>query len=415
MFSSERTSPGRTRRLIVRAIAPALLVAFAPTAVGASPAQSVASLEERARAVAAELDRLQDREGELDEQANSARLELEKLQADLAANEAEFAAAEAELGTTRDAAVAFARAAYTGSTNDDDPLRYLANPNSLDESARRAFLEVTTGASADVAETLEASQKVLGAHRAELDAARARVAAKASEIESAQSELAALIVEREELAAGVKGELEAAVAAERERLQRAAEAKARAEAQAEAERAAAAARRSSAATVAASAARPANNSPANNAAANSSAASAAPAAAAPAAPVRPAAPPAPAVPAGGTPAGQAAVAKAMTQLGVPYKWAGASPASGFDCSGLVMWAYAGNKSLPHSSRSLRSMTARISEADLVPGDLVFGGSPVHHVGIYIGNGQMVHAPHTGDVVKVSGIYASAKPVTFGRL
>lgn len=402
MFSAERTSPGRTRRLIVRALAPAVLVVMAPSVVGASPVQSVASLEERARKIAAELDRLQEQESALDEQANAARLELAELQADLEANEAELAAAESELGSTRDAAVAFARAAYTGSTADEDPLRYLANPNSLDESARRAFLEVTTGASADVVETLEASQKVLGGHRAELDAARARVEVKTGEIESSQEQLAALVSQREELAASVKGELEAAVAAERERLQREAEAKARAEAQAEAQRAAAAARRSSAATVTASSARPAAHSAASPVAA-------------PAAPVTPAAPPAPSVPAGGTAAGQAAVAKAMTQLGVRYKWAGASPATGFDCSGLVMWAYAGNMSLPHSSRSLRSMTARISEADLVPGDLVFGGSPVHHVGIYIGNGQMVHAPQTGDVVKVSGIYASSKPVSFGRL
>jgi cell wall-associated NlpC family hydrolase len=61
------------------------------------------------------------------------------------------------------------------------------------------------------------------------------------------------------------------------------------------------------------------------------------------------------------------------------------------------------------------MTRRISAAQLQPGDLVFGGSPVHHVGIYIGDGMMIHAPHTGDVVRVASMYSTSKPVQFGRL
>jgi cell wall-associated NlpC family hydrolase len=127
-------------------------------------------------------------------------------------------------------------------------------------------------------------------------------------------------------------------------------------------------------------------------------------------------PPPPPSPSGGTAAGRAAVSAALTQLGVPYKWGASSPGSGFDCSGLVNWAYAqAGVSVPRTSRTLRSATRHISEAELVPGDLVFGGSPIHHVGIYIGNGEMVHAPRSGDVVKISGIYRSATPVSFGRL
>ena len=105
----------------------------------------------------------------------------------------------------------------------------------------------------------------------------------------------------------------------------------------------------------------------------------------------------------------------MGKLGSPYVWAASGP-NAFDCSGLVQYAYAAaGKSLPHSSRSLRSMTRYISEGQLQPGDLVFGGNPVHHVGIYIGGGQMVHAPSSGDVVKVSGIYRVTSAVSFGRL
>lgn len=95
---------------------------------------------------------------------------------------------------------------------------------------------------------------------------------------------------------------------------------------------------------------------------------------------------------------------------------GRSGPNSFDCSGLVMFAYAAaGRSLPHSSRALRSMTQRLSVDELQPGDLVFGGSPVHHVGIYIGNGQMVHAPNSGEVVKVESMYSTSKPVSFGRL
>ena len=103
-------------------------------------------------------------------------------------------------------------------------------------------------------------------------------------------------------------------------------------------------------------------------------------------------------------------------IGVPYVYAGASPETGFDCSGLTMWAWAkGGKSLPHSSKAQYSMSAKIPVSQLQPGDLVFYGSPISHVGLYIGGGQMIHAPHTGDVVKVSSIYYWSALVGGGRI
>jgi cell wall-associated NlpC family hydrolase len=104
-------------------------------------------------------------------------------------------------------------------------------------------------------------------------------------------------------------------------------------------------------------------------------------------------------------AAQTAVDTAMAQRGKPYVWAAAGPGS-FDCSGLVLYAYkAAGVSVPHSSL-LQSRTGQaVSRADLQPGDLIFYYSPVSHVGIYIGNGQMVHAPTSGDVVKVASIDA----------
>ena len=105
--------------------------------------------------------------------------------------------------------------------------------------------------------------------------------------------------------------------------------------------------------------------------------------------------------------GAGVVQAAMSRLGAPYVWGAAGPTS-FDCSGLVVWSFAQmNISLPHYSYSQMSGGTPVSVSDLQPGDLVFfyGGS---HVGIYIGGGQFVHAPHTGDVVRVAslGSYAS---------
>lgn len=108
-----------------------------------------------------------------------------------------------------------------------------------------------------------------------------------------------------------------------------------------------------------------------------------------------------------------AVDVALQYLGVPYQWGGANP-SGFDCSGLCQHAYAQiGISLPHSSRAQFELGQHIdrSRVDLLrPGDLVFFGTDgndtqVHHVGMYVGNDQFVHAPQTGAVVRVESLGA----------
>ena len=99
-----------------------------------------------------------------------------------------------------------------------------------------------------------------------------------------------------------------------------------------------------------------------------------------------------------------AVREAYRQLGKPYSW-GASGPNAFDCSGLTMWAWGhAGVSLPHSSQAQYNSGRHVSRSDLQPGDLVFYGSPIHHVGIFIGGSNMISAPHSGDVVKIQYAY-----------
>lgn len=101
-----------------------------------------------------------------------------------------------------------------------------------------------------------------------------------------------------------------------------------------------------------------------------------------------------------------AVEEAHRQLGKPYRYGGNGPDS-FDCSGLTGWVWrAAGVSLPRTSRDQYAQGRKVSRADLQPGDLVYFGNPIHHVGIYIGDGQMISAPQSGDRVKMQSAFRS---------
>jgi cell wall-associated NlpC family hydrolase len=94
---------------------------------------------------------------------------------------------------------------------------------------------------------------------------------------------------------------------------------------------------------------------------------------------------------------------AMSKLGSPYVWGAAGPTT-FDCSGLTMWAYKQvGINLPHYTGSQWNAGTHVSESQMQPGDLIFFYSDLHHMGMYVGGGKMIHAPHTGDVVRIASL------------
>ena len=232
---------------------------------------------------------------------------------------------------------------------------------------------------------------------------RARIGSMLGErkrlLASVQSEVVQLQKEEAARQARLAAEARARLAAE----QAAAARQARQEAAARAALAAAAQRDRAATTTAAdptpAPAAPATTAPAPTTPATTPADPSDPATTTTTTPAAPTPTPAPAPLGGGHPE---AASIALRYLGIPYVWGGASPA-GFDCSGLVMYVYAQlGISLPHYAAAQYGYGTPVSRADLQPGDLVFFDG-LNHVGIYIGGGQMVHAPHTGDVVKISPI------------
>jgi cell wall-associated NlpC family hydrolase len=118
----------------------------------------------------------------------------------------------------------------------------------------------------------------------------------------------------------------------------------------------------------------------------------------------------------GTPTGQAAVALALNYLGVPYRWGGAVPMTGFDCSGLTRFVYAQlGINLVHYAASQFASFPKLDPAQLAPGDLVFFEPKADgpgHVAMYIGHDQMIEAPHTGALVRISSFSGAAASMGF---
>jgi cell wall-associated NlpC family hydrolase len=217
-----------------------------------------------------------------------------------------------------------------------------------------------------------------------LAASRASQAAFVRQLDSERAAIAAKLSERSQLLSSVQAEVNRLEAEERARQ---VELRRRAEVELARQRALAAAQQSRTAEVPETQVR-----------------SAAPSAIADPLVEAPAAPeltPAPAPADAGR--GAQVVAIAMQYLGVPYRWGGASPSTGFDCSGFTMYVFAQiGVALPHYAAAQYGLGQAVSRSELQPGDLVFFHG-LGHMGMYIGGGNFIHSPRTGDVVKISSL------------
>jgi cell wall-associated NlpC family hydrolase len=403
------------RPRVVAAVCALALVSI--TAVVPASADPIGDKQRQVNQITDEIERLGDTAANLGEAYNGAVVQLQQAQADVVAAQTKLDDLQSRLQTVRSAAAAFAVRAYMYADQTSGVASLLAGTSVSNGSAQReGYNAVALGNSADVTDNMKALIQDADAQKAVLEAAQARQARFADDTKSRQKAAETAQAAQQQALVKVKGELATLVVQEQQRRAAAAAAQAAAEKQraeaalvaaAQQQAQAAAAARSTAAAV--PAARPqspgSSSAPTTQANGNSDTgngdAGRGDSPGTTQAPAKKADPPAVDVPAT-SPGAATAVRAALSQLGVPYRFAAASPGVAFDCSGLTMWAWSqAGVSLPHFAAAQYATLPHVSRDELQPGDLVFFYSDLSHVGIYIGNGQFVHAPRTGDVVKIS--------------
>lgn len=398
--------PIRTATVVVAAVVTVGLVTSSSN-VGA---QSVEGLREKAAKVAAELDALQEKSDQLNEEYLQTEEDISGLQQEQQANEQAVADAQERLDRSHAQATGYLVEAYVGAGAQNQVAFGNANPN--EAVNQQVLLELLQGDRVQLADAITADQQDLDAKTQQLKASGTQLEARKGQQAKVVSQLESSVNRQQELLDSTKGELRAAVEAEQERSAAAAAAAtaAKAQAAAQAQRQATQGQSTQGQPTDRVAPKPGPaNSPAR-------AAAAVPTGAVPSSPPPAVAPTPDPLPASAPRSGAAgAIAAAQSKLGTPYRWGGTTP-SGFDCSGLMLWSWAQvGVSLPRTSGAQRAGTQRITREQLQPGDLVFHRIPVGHVGMYIGGGQMIHSPHSGDVVKISPIDRIGGTMSFGRV
>jgi len=375
---------GRYVTSLARRPAPLLIAAFTALAVvlvaatgSASADPSIASKRQQAQAVLAQIRALDSSLGHASESYNLANIELGRIDADLKTNGQHLVIARTSLTAAQAHIAKRLRALYINGDS-GGAVEVILGAKSLDDLLDRLDIASRVGGQdAAILKDMHRFRNEVRTRGAKLRGDRARqtqvVAQRAAQKRSIEGQLA----ERQRLVASIQDEIERMEAAE---ARRQAELERQARARLEEAAALRASQRQQALDVSAD---PVTDTPADGTS--------------DASPLLPAAPPAKY---GGV------VGIAMQYLGTPYVWGGASP-SGFDCSGFAMYVYAQvGISLPHNAAmQYNSVGVPVSRDDLQPGDLVFFDG-LGHMGIYIGGGQFIHAPHTGDVVKISSLYDS---------
>lgn len=358
----------------------ALVAAFSAVvllAVGSASAQSVESKQEQAQAVLAQIEALDLEVAQAAEAYNFATIELDRIDGELQTNARHLVAARKSLVVARDRISERLRDLYVYGDG-DSTLEVILGARSLDEVITRlTAIDRVSSQDATLLGDVKRYRTAVRTRRAQLTKARADQARLVSERAAQRHAIEGRLADRQRMLSSIRDEI-AQLRAEERRRQAALEAQARARLAAQQ-----------------LATQQAQIDVADTTYSESS---------------LPAAPPP-----DGSKASQV-VAIAMQYLGVPYVWGGSSPATGFDCSGLTSYVYAQiGVSLPHHAASQYNYGVPVAYSDLQPADLVFF-SGLGHMGMYIGGGQFIHAPHTGDVVKISsmaermGSYVGARRV-----
>jgi cell wall-associated NlpC family hydrolase len=374
-----------------------LLALAAASAAEAKPTPAERAQQERARQVLSQIQGLDARLERVVQAWDGANLRLARLDRQVRANRRSLRIARRQLATAQ--ARLAKRLVVLYKDGQPSVVDVLVGATSLSDLIDR--LEAAREVSRQdrrIAEETAAAESRFARRQQALRTARTHQQRTVTQLAARRSQIEDGLGQRQRLLASIRTQIAQIRATERAREERlAAEARARI---AREQRALAAARARAAHERASRAARqtPATDPPA-------------PAQQPQPAPAQPTAPPptttsttpAPAPPAAPAGAGHPeAAAVAARYLGVPYRWGGASP-SGFDCSGLVTYVYAQlGISLPHYTVAQWNATIAISPSELQPGDLVFFDG-LGHVGIYIGANEFIHAPHAGDVVRVSSL------------
>ncbi len=395
-MDGNRAFSRRGRVVAVTVTAAALLAgAFGS---GSASAQSIDDLRARAQSIAAELDQLNEQGDQLEQEYLATGEQLSEVQSQIEENKAAVADSKTRMEQAAQQAGSYMVNAYMGAGSGTEFSGVGADdPN--EAVNEKVLLETLQGGRQQVADDLRGAKLELEEKSQELDAANRQLEQIRSQQADIMQRMNAAIARQKRLLDGANADLQNAIRAEQERRRREAEARARAALEAAARQAAAqrAAQQAAAQSAAAQQPRAGSGSVASRAAAGRGVA-----------PVAQRAASASSVPYAG---GNAAIQAALAKLGTPYRWGGTGN-GGYDCSGLTQMAFAAaGKSLPRTAAQQYSATQRVSDPQ--PGDLIFwGGASASHVAIYMGNGQMVAAPRTGDVVKVQPVYGNP---TYGRV
>jgi peptidoglycan DL-endopeptidase CwlO len=385
-----------TRALLV---AGALLVTGPAMQPHVATAQTVDQQRQEVERIVDELERLEERSDILTEDYVVAVDEKNRLDVEVAAAQERVAAKEAELTELRGDLATVAVRAFTGSGTDVLGPLFASAGSYTDTLQRDQLARVALSVGTVTTDDLDALVAELAAEREDLADKSEQAQALAEQIADQQSDTDALRAEYQQRRAEAEATLGQLIAEEEQR--RAEEAYRRLVEQAAAP--AGGGGTSGGGQTQVQAAPAGGNAPAPAPApsggTSSDGATSTPAAPAPA----PAPAPAASYPAPSGLAG-AVISAALAQVGVPYRYASSSPGVAFDCSGLThyAWAQAG-VNLPRNSRAQSGVVTSVPVSQAQPGDLIFYYSPISHVGIYLGGGQLVHAPNTGKTVSVANV------------